>query len=172
MLFCLLCTFSAVAVDVPEKSLTDTMLGNPDPRLRVLGIKSLDHSRHPVIQQKLAESLKDPDDAVRIEAARALGVSQPVDAAIHKKLLNSALHDENSHVRRAAIRTLSHIKPMDSAVQQQLLDALSDSRAGVRIAALKILYAMEFLHHTIQQKLKELFLLDSDVEVRLEAKKF
>ncbi len=82
----------------------------------------------------LVDALSDPDDDVRRDAARSLGMIP--DSRVVEPLIRS-LQDERWYVREAAAWSLGRSK--DPAIVDQLIAALKDHSAGTREAAAKAL---------------------------------
>ena len=81
----------------------------------------------PVVVDSIAERLHDSSSAVRLDAAKALGVLK-AEAAIPKML--DAMRTGDSNLRVAILRTLYKIK--NPAVDEQILPYLNDSEKVVR----------------------------------------
>lgn len=88
-------------------------------------------SKPPEVIAALTKALRDPDPAVRTEAAYALGDAQATDALA---ALLVAVDDSQTSVRQAAIDALGQIG--DSRATARLLRATQDDRPDVRFQAL------------------------------------
>jgi HEAT repeat protein len=84
-------------------------LGAEDPRARAAAAAALGELRDPVAVPVLARALRDPDPAVRLSAAKALGRIGP-DAGAAVAALEQLLAEPDPALRQAAAVSLGRIR--------------------------------------------------------------
>jgi HEAT repeat protein len=84
---------------------------------------------------ELVEDLKHNDEAVRMDAAAALGKVNSSEVSQAVPVLSAALKDPSAYVRQSAAKSLKALGPDAQAAVPALKAALKDSDHGVRIWA-------------------------------------
>jgi HEAT repeat protein len=88
--------------------------------------------------KQIAEVIDDPDEWVRLEAARTVGrIENPEEAVVLK--VAGLLSDENVEVRKAAAKTCGKVHIKSEAIVEALKKATTDSDTEVRWKAQKAL---------------------------------
>jgi HEAT repeat protein len=126
----------------PAVQALERLLDDENPIDRARGVRVLGRVGDERAARRLAVSLSDPADAVRLEAALAVealaqnGLSGPVKALLVDGMTN-LLSDPVERVRRAALTVLGHAG--DQKAHQAMVDALTDPSPQVRTSAVDAL---------------------------------
>jgi hypothetical protein len=98
------------------------------PHVRAIALRALNRSREPGATDVFIESLADPSDRVRLEAAKGLA-NIPADGAAPALIRLVRNREENQDVRIAAADALRHYRRTD--VAQALIDQLDQRAFGI-----------------------------------------
>lgn len=109
-----------------------------EPIVRAAAIRAMNHSRDQAHKQTFVDAMDDADDAVRLEAAKALA-NVPAEKAI-PKLIAHLQKDDDKDVRIACADALREYKTPQ--VARALVAALSDRDFGVAFRARESLLLM------------------------------
>lgn len=125
--------------DAKGVALLRCSLRDPNSQVRAIAVKLAAHLKDSSLQDEImCVLLKDPVWKVRVEAVRAVGQMQMVEAKprLLELIANEKIHDsEKAAAIEAVIQMVDHVEP------QQLVQLVSSDRAGFR------LLACEFIAH-------------------------
>jgi HEAT repeat protein len=116
----------------------------------------------PVVVDSIAERLHDSSSAIRLDAAKALGVLR-AEPAIPKML--DEMRTGDSNLRVAILRSLYKIK--NPAVDEQILPYLNDSEKVVRDEAILTLGLLK--SRKALPELQKIYAQDTDTKLRIKA---
>ena len=98
--------------------------------------------QRPIVAEKVAQALKDPNCIVRAEAAGLLG-RFTTDRRKHAELLVAALDDFWHPVRRRAAESLGRLGVSSPSIAKRLLAAMDDENRVVRFSAAEALAKLD-----------------------------
>jgi hypothetical protein len=114
-------------------------MNDSDPLVRAVAVRALNRSRDTGAAEAFIKSLQDPNDAVRLEGAKALvNLADPNAIPELLRLLNKL--DEPRDIRIAAAEALKHFKQLD--VARALVSRLNERDFGVAWQARRSLRRM------------------------------